>query len=388
MSDKKGARSDAPGRLDRRGFFRGAAALAVGGLSISTTSAQSQVAGPSAPPVPAGAAERLDTLTRDAQRWLGPEPANWVRARDGVDYNVVIVGGGQSGLSIAYQLKRKGVGGVEVIDQATPGRTGIWRTIARMHQLRTPKTLAGPELGNPVLSFRAWYETLNGAEAFDSLDRIPRLAWADYLDWFQQVTGTAVRYGTRLVEIEPQGNLLRLHLESDGVRRIATTRKLVLANGYAGAGGPNVPDALRALPTSVWTHTTGTIPVASLDGKVVGVIGAGSNAFDAAAVALESGAREVHLFSRRSYIDYQGGPPRPQSAAPLDRGYGNLLELSYELPDVVRWRNFLLGERRVASVPFDSLERAVAFNGFYIHLDSSLSDLAPAGNGQVNGRAG
>src|SRR5690606_3505434 len=131
---------------------------------------------------------------------------------------------------------------------------------------------------------------------------IPRLAWADYLDWFQQVTGTTVRYGTRLVEVEPQGGLLRLHLESDGVRSIATTRKLVLANGYGGAGGPNVPDMLRALPPSVWTHTTGAIPVGSMDGKVVGVVGAGSNAFDAAAVALESGAREVHLFSRRSYI--------------------------------------------------------------------------------------
>ena len=382
MTEKKRAREDAPGRLDRREFFRGAAAVAVGSLGVSTASAQS---GSEPAASPAGAAERLDAQTRDAQRWLGPDPANWVRPRDGVDHNVVIVGGGQSGLSIAYQLKRKGVGGVEVIDQATPGRTGIWRTIARMHQLRTPKTLPGPELGNPALSFRAWYETLNGAEAFDALDRIPRLAWADYLDWFQQVTGTEVRYRTRLVEIEPQEELLRLHIESDGTRRVVTTRKLVLANGYAGAGGPNVPEAVRALPTSVWTHTTGSIPVESLDGKVVGIIGAGSNAFDAAAVALESGAREVHLFSRRSYIEYQGGPPRPQSA-PVDRGYGNSLELSYELPDVVRWRNFLLGERRVASVPFDSLERVVRFDNFHIHLESSLADLAVAGNGQVSGR--
>ncbi len=386
MTEKKQASSDALNRLDRRGFFRGAAAAAVGSLGVSTASAQSS-AQRAAFESGGSAAERLDAQTRDAHRWLGPDPGNWVRARAGADHNVVIVGGGQSGISIAYQLKRKGVGGVEVIDQAAPGQAGIWRTIARMHQLRTPKTMAGLELGNPALSFRAWYETLNGGSAaFDALDRIPRLAWADYLDWFQQVTGTTVRHGTRLVEIEPQQDLLRLHLETDGVRRIATTRKLVLANGYAGAGGPNVPDTLRTLPTSVWTHTTGAIPAASVDGKIVGIIGAGSNAFDAAAVALESGAREVHLFSRRSYIDYQGGPPRPQPAAPLDRGYGNWLELSYELPDVVRWRNFLLGERRVASVPFDSLERVVPFNGFHIHLDSSLDDLALAGNGQVTGR--
>ena len=386
---REGSQLEAPGRLDRRGFFRGAAALTLGGLATTTALAQTEAPVPAAAPAPsADAARALDEQTRNAQRWIGREPADWVRARTGVDHNVVIVGGGQSGLSIAYQLKRKGVGRVEVIDRAAPGQAGIWRTIARMHQLRTPKTLAGPELGNPALSFRAWYETLNGAAAFDALDRIPRLAWADYLDWFQTTTGTTVRYGTRLVEVEPQGDLLRLTLEADGVRRVATARKLVLANGYAGAGGPSVPDFVRALPASFWTHTTGAIPFQSMAGKVIGVVGAGSNAFDAAAEALESGASEVHLFNRRPYIEYQGGPPPPQPAAPLDRGYGNMLELSYELPDVVRWRNFLLGERRVASVPFDSLERAVAFKGFNIHLNSSLSDLALAGNGKVTGRAG
>jgi hypothetical protein len=79
--------------------------------------------------------------------------------------------------------------------------------------------------------------------------------------------------------------------------------------------------------------------------------------------------------------------PRPPTP-PLDRGTPNLLELTYELPEVVRWRNFLLGDRRVASVPLDSLERAVAFNGFHIHLDTSLTDVALAGNGKVTAKAG
>jgi cation diffusion facilitator CzcD-associated flavoprotein CzcO len=104
----------------------------------------------------------------------------------------------------------------------------------------------------------------------------------------------------------------------------------------------------------------------------------------------------VHLFSRRSYIDYQGVPasaaaavsPPPPAAPPPDRGYANVLELAYQLPDVVRWRNFLLGDRRVASVPLDSIERAVAFKGFHIHLNTSLSDVALAGNGKVAAKAG
>ncbi len=308
-----------PGQIDRRSFFRGAAALTVGGLSAPAALAQvaAPPSEPAAAPQSADASEQLAAQTGRTLRWAGRDPADWVRARAGVDHNVVIVGGGQSGVAIAYGLKRKGVGRVDIIDQAEPGEAGIWRGIARMHQLRTPKTLGpGPEGGNAALSFRAWYETLNGPEAFDALDRIPRLAWADYLAWFQQATDTKVRYRTRLVEIEPQGDVLRLHLEADGARRVETTRKLVLANGYAGAGGPNVPDFVRTLPSSVWTHTTGRIPVETLAGKVVGVIGAGSSAFDAAAVALEAGAAEVHVFSRRSYIDYQlPASPAPGSAA-------------------------------------------------------------------------
>jgi cation diffusion facilitator CzcD-associated flavoprotein CzcO len=53
----------------------------------------------------------------------------------------------------------------------------------------------------------------------------------------------------------------------------------------------------------------------------------------------------------------------------------------------VRWRNFLLSDGRVASVPLDSIQRAAAFNGFHVHLNSSLSDVELAGNGEVAGRA-
>jgi cation diffusion facilitator CzcD-associated flavoprotein CzcO len=388
-SNEAGRAPQGDAQMDRRRFFRDAAAVTVGSLSATVAFAQpaappAPAAPPSTAPVSGGAADQLETQTSNSFRWIGNAPADWVRARTGADHNVVIVGGGQSGLSIAYQLRRKGVGGVDVIDQAAPGRTGMWRNIARMHQLRTPKALAGPELGNPALSFRAWYETLNGPAAFDALDRIPTLAWADYIDWFQQTTGTMVRHSTRLLEIEPQGDLLRLHLEVEGAPRVETTRKLVLANGYAGAGGVIVPDFMQALPTNVWTHTTGAIPFEALDSKVVGIIGAGSSAFDAAAVALESGAAEVHMFSRRSYIDYP--VPAAPGTPPVDRGYPNVLEQAYELPDVVRWRNFLLSDGRVASVPLDSVQRAAAFNGFHVHLNSSLSDVELAGNGEVAGR--
>ena len=383
---------ETPLRVDRRRFFRGAAALTVGGLAGPVALAQVAAPQPGSGSSTASTNEQLEAQTRRVLRWAGRDPADWVRPRAGADHNVVIVGGGQSGVAISYGLRRKGVGRVDVIDQAEPGQAGIWRTIARMHQLRTPKTMAGPEQGNVALGFRAWFETLNGPAAFDALDRIPRLAWADYLAWFQKTTETTVRYRTRLLEIEPQGDLLRLHLQTDGAERVETARKVVLANGYAGAGGPNVPAFIRALPANAWTHTTGRLPVESFRGKVIAVVGAGSSAFDAAAVALEAGAAEVHLFSRRAFIDYQAPapatPPAQPAPPPPDRGHANMLELTYELPDVVRWRNFLAGERRVASVPLDSLQRAVAFKGFHIHLNTSLADVAMASNGKINAKAG
>ncbi len=365
---------EAPGRLDRRGFVRGAAMLTVGGLGTRAGFAQQTPSGGSPTAAPSeAAAERLAMQVQRAQRWGGRDPANWVRPRSGVDHNVVILGGGQSGLAIAYGLKRLGVGGVEIIDRAEPGLAGIWRTTARMHQLRTPKTLAGPEQENPILSFQAWYETLNGADAYDALDRIPTLAWADYLDWYQRINGIEVRYRTNLVEIEPQGDLLRLHLDSDGERRAETTRKLVLANGYAGAGGPNVPGFLRALPAEFWTHTASPFREDTFAGKSIAIVGAGSSAFDAAAVALESGAAEVHVFNRRAYVGYPA--PRPPGSPAPDRGHSNVLALSYELPDAVRWRNFVSRERGVATVPMDSIERVMAFDNFRIHLETSLADV-------------
>ena len=380
---------------NRRAFFSGAAALAAGTLGAPAAAAQTgQDAGT---PATCGTdpARDLATLSARALRWSGPYPANWVRPRDGADRNVVVLGAGHSGLGIAHGLKRKGIGNVAVIDQAEPGNAGIWRNIARMQQLRTPKALAGPESGNVLLGFRAWYETQHGAGAFDALDRIQRLDWADYLAWFQRTTSVQVRYGTRLVEIEPADDLLRLHLLVNGTPRVEVTRKLVLANGYAGAGGPGLPDYVKNLPPRLWTHSTGAIPFDTFRGKVIAVVGAGANAFDAAGVALESGAAEVHLFDRRSYVDYALAPPgassRPATPpAPVDRGFAAVTEYNCELPDIVRWRNFVAADSRPASVPYDSMMRAVNFRNFHLHLDTNLADVAAAGNrvsARANGRA-
>lgn len=116
------------------------------------------------------------SAARDALRLIGPAPRNWVIDRPGVDHNVLIVGGGQTGCGLAFALSRAGIGKVSVIDAAEDeSRAGIWLTAARMNLLRTPKALTGPELGITALGFQAWFEARHGTEAYAAIDRIPRV---------------------------------------------------------------------------------------------------------------------------------------------------------------------------------------------------------------------
>src|SRR5260370_17787113 len=128
-----------------------------------------------------------DADARNALRLVGPDPQNWVPERPGIDHNVTIVGGGQSGSAFAYALRRAGVGRVSVIDAAEDeAQAGVWLTAARMNLLRTPKTLPGPQLWLPALGFQVVYQARHGAEAYATMQCIPRVAWAEYLGWYRR----------------------------------------------------------------------------------------------------------------------------------------------------------------------------------------------------------
>jgi len=143
-----------------------------------------------------------DALARAALRMIGPDPANWVPDRPGIDHNVAIVGGGQSGCALAFALRRAGIGKVTILEAApNEDRAGIWLNAARMTMLRTPKSLPGPELGIPAFSFQGWYEARHGQAAYDAIERIARPDWAAYLSWYKHFLGIAPRYSTRLNRI-------------------------------------------------------------------------------------------------------------------------------------------------------------------------------------------
>lgn len=276
---------------------------------------QPSTADVSASPCPAFGAEALAALEAQVARELAMIEAGqreWVpERRDAageVMADVVIVGAGLSGLSVAFGLKRQGVQRVVLIDAAPEGREGPWVTTARMRTLRSPKTLTGPDLGIPSLTYRAWHEASFGRENWDALDKIDRVDWMAYLGWFRSVLGLKVRNDTKLIRIEP-GQIesgygyLRLQVEEHGVAKEIAGRKVVIATGLEGAGRLNVPGVIREnLARDHWTHSGEEIDAGFLAGKRIGVLGAAASSFDWAVTALEAGAESVTVLARSSVM--------------------------------------------------------------------------------------
>ncbi|WP_077178910.1 substrate-binding domain-containing protein [Burkholderia cenocepacia] len=144
-------------------------------------------------------AQDLRWLDLPAPSWVPPREANGVRVLD-----VAIVGGGMAGLAASAELRLLGIDNQCVIDRAPAGYEGPWVTFARMETLRSPKQLAGPALGLPALTFRAWFEAQYGRDAWDALYKIPRPQWMDYLRWYRRVLDLQVRNDTTLVALRPR----------------------------------------------------------------------------------------------------------------------------------------------------------------------------------------
>lgn len=296
---------------------------------------------------------------------------NLIEPKDTDVHDVTIVGGGQSGIAIAFALRRAGITNVTVLDAGQDNSNGAWKTRGRMRTLRTPKTISGPELGIPALTFSAWYDGTHGAGAFDSLDRIARVDWAEYLSWFRRQVAVETRFGVSLTDIDPtDGQSLRIHL-SDGARSwTERTRKLVLATGVSGTGGPYLPTVLSELPSHRCAHTADDIDFRALQGLSVGILGAASSAFDAAAAALEAGAEDVHMYTRRPQIIISDLDVLPNS---LVQDHFHLLT------DEERWHQRWRAANRGAGVPSSSVDRVAAAPNFHIHADSGWRSASESG---------
>ena len=302
--------------------------------------------------------------------WLEPK-----RAPDGQPaLDVLIVGGGQSGLTIAFGLKRSQVTNILIIDKAGEGKEGPWLSYARMHTLRSPKDFTGPDLDTPSLTYQSWHEARFGKENWQALDLIPRKLWAEYLVWFKRAVGLTVRNGCELLEIGPAADgLLAATVAYQGATSILYARKVVLATGQEAMGNWTIPEPLRHLPSRLVARPSDPIDFAALAGRTVAVIGAGATAFDNAAAALEAGAAEVHLLCRRAKIQVI----QPYRWLTF-RGF---LRHFCDLDDVWRWRFMRAILELREGFPQATYDRCARFSNFHLHQGSPVETAQEVGDG-------
>ncbi|HEY8332376.1 MAG TPA: NAD(P)/FAD-dependent oxidoreductase [Tardiphaga sp.] len=319
----------------------------------------------------------LEAQVRDDLKKIAHPNAPWLKAKSGPDgkpaLDVLIVGGGQSGLAIGFGLLRSQVSNILVVDKAEEGLEGPWLTYARMPTLRSPKHFTGPDLDVPSLTYQSWHEAMFGREHWQQLDRILRQHWVDYLIWFRRVVGVPVRNGCEVLDIKPAADgLLAALVQTAGGMETLHARKIVLATGQEGMGNWMIPEPLAHLPLSLCVNASADIDFAALRGKQVAVIGAGASAFDNAATALEAGAAEVHLLCRRAEV---------QLIQPYHwltfRGF---LRHFSELDDAWRWRfmRTILDMRE--GFPQPTWDRCARHANFILHEGAPVEAAQQAGN--------
>jgi cation diffusion facilitator CzcD-associated flavoprotein CzcO len=308
--------------------------------------------------------------------WLNMPPKAWVPERlaeSGRVRDVVVIGAGLGGLVALAALKMVGIGNTVAYDQAPEGREGPWVTFARMPTLRTRKEAAGPALGLAALTFRAWYEAQFGPAAFERMDLAPREIWMDYLLWYRRVLALPVENKARVGAVRLQDDgLIGVEVQQmGGTTRRVLARRLVLATGIDGLGGPSLPAVARRVAPRFVAHAAEPIDMQSLRGKRVAVVGAGASAMDNAAAVLEAGARRVDIFVRR--------PDIPRIDKFTGVGSKGMVHGYFGLPDADKWTLMVEGERAQIPPPRHSVLRVSRFANAFFHLSSPIDDLRETG---------
>ena len=323
--------------------------------------------------------ESLNEQVKKDLSYLAFGGQNWVHPRshpDGHVYDVVIVGGGQSGLGAAFALMRERITNILVIDENQEGLEGPWVTYARMVTLRTPKHLTSIDLGIPSLTFRSWWEAQFGQNSWERIDKIPRGDWMSYLRWYRNILNLPVINEVKLKLIEPSSEgIHHLFIEGAGApSEKLLARKVILATGIQGGGEWHVPPMISEnLPRQLYAHTSESINFSKLKGKKIAILGGGASAFDNANFALSEGVSEAHVFVRRKEM------PRINPIRQMESS--GMIERFHSLPDADKYRVISHFFKHNQPPTNDTYHRAAAWPGFHLHLASPWLDVKPAAKG-------
>lgn len=298
----------------------------------------------------------LALLGIPAKPWLHPTTQAGQPVLD-----VAIIGAGMNGIAAAASLLAKGITNIRILDANAPGLEGPWNRYARMDTLRSPKTLTGPALGIPSLTFAAWYTALFGEAAWEALYKIPNAIWVDYLSWLQRVLALPVQHRTSVTRILPQQGLLALSCLCPTGSQTVLARRVVLATGRGGAGGDLWPDFVDAgLKPDLAAHTNDPIDFEQLRDKSIGIVGGSASAWDNAATALEQGAARAEMYLRRPHLP-QINKGRGSATPGYFHGWG-------ALPDAERWALAAYLDEMLAPPPHETVFRGLRSSGLGIHF--------------------
>ncbi|TMJ02808.1 MAG: NAD(P)/FAD-dependent oxidoreductase [Alphaproteobacteria bacterium] len=310
-------------------------------------------------------AELEARFSRDLELLTLPPAKDWLEPRSHSKYGPVldmaIVGAGMAGLAAAFALKCLAVRSLKVFDRAPEGLEGPWVTTARMETLRSPPELTGPAFGFSSLTFRAWFEAQFGAAAWTALYRIPRPQWMDYLRWYRRMIDVPIENEIELIDLGSEDEIVVLTLRSARATQTVAARRVVLATGRDGVGGPYTPDMFRRLDRRIIIHSMEQIDFSKLRGKTVGVLGAGSTATDSAAEALEAGAARVAMLVRR--------PDVPRINKNMGIGSAGFWTGFYRLTDAQKFAIIDYIDEQAVPPPRNSMLRCTRHENFSLLAD-------------------
>ena len=322
----------------------------------------------------ADAEERLHRLTEaiyaDLEVLNYPSKI-WDYSRDHSILEVAILGAGHCGKSTAFGLRRHGIERVRIFDRSRTGQEGPWRSFARNATLRTPKQVTGGlEWGIANLHFSRWCSARYGADYWQRIQYIPRLLWADYLDWYGKILDLPIQNETHIQSItwcEAEG-CFHLQAIHQGQLEQYKARFLVFATGMECAGGSKIPEIVQEnLPAEVYHHTMDKIDFESFAGKRIGVVGGGASAFDNALLMLRAGAASVDIMVRR---------PQLTNLNRIRWSEWNGYHRHYiDLPDEMKWA-YSLAEFRLGQLPpAHTYYQAISHPRLTLYTDAPVKSL-------------
>ena len=231
---------------------------------------------------------------------------------ESVDYDVIVIGAGPYGLSVASHLKAAGLG-VQVFGQPME----FWADkMPEGMLLRSPREAS--TISDPRSAFTL--EAFEAEAGLPAIAPLPLKTFVDYGRWFQEQLGPCIDR-SKVAHLDRDKSKFRVTLQNGDA---VSARRIVVAAGI----GPfqKKPAPFARLSTTQVSHCYEGRKIREFSGKTVAVIGAGQSALESAALLHEAGV-QVEIISRREQLRWIGQHKWLHRLGPISK-------IMYAKPDV------------------------------------------------------